>query len=624
MLIKHKLVSNTIVTIVSMLAMLLLLNFSSASLQQDITLVQKIGKIEAGVLQLRAHEKDFLARKKNEYIVQFDAESSKLQTSILQLKSALKVINVSAEESIQLGKALSEYQQYFTEVVETQKRIGQDPKRGLSGKLGKAVNDAETAISDSMSFINAMTFLNDLLKVRSSEKNYLYLLDDKYIQDFQDNFAVLHSSVKESYIVSSQKKAILAALASYQTTFLALVKEQKRLGYHAEDGLQKLLNESAQQVTKIQTNLVAKTDAAVSNYIQSIKQITYLLFAVALFVSIAIGWIISHSIMNGILSIKTSIVRISETNDLTISLSTKNNDELADMASAFNNMIANFQHLIVSVNQSVTSLNNATGTLAKNIHQANSGVESQMQETDMVATAVTEMVATIEDIASNTTDAADKAEQTNQNAAKGKCGVDATIKKIRILSDKLIESESVVNNLAKDSETIGSVLDVIRAIAEQTNLLALNAAIEAARAGEQGRGFAVVADEVRTLASRTQESTKEIESIIGSLQSRTKNIVNLMMDCRSEGQESAAQAGQAGQLLEDINHDVVSIMDMTTTIATAIQEQSTVASEVSSHVVSIRDVAETSSESARQNELMSGELSEQANVLTNEIKRFII
>ncbi len=618
MLIKHKLTTNTIVTIVSMLAMLLLLNFSSTSLQQDITLAQNIGKIEAGILQLRSHEKDFLARKKSEYIDQFNAESSMLQKGIEQLKIDLDIINVSAEEAIRLGKTLTEYQQYFTEVVETQKRIGFDPKSGLSGKLGKAVNEAEAAIGESISFLNMM------LKTRSSEKNYIHLLDDKYVKNFQVNFDALHKDVKKSYLVSTQKKAILAALDSYKTTFLALVKEQKKLGYHAHDGLQKSLNESAHQVQKIQTNLVAKTDAAVSDYVKSIKQMTYILFAVALFISIAIGWVISRSIMDGILYIKNSIVKISETNDLTVSISTKNNDELADMGKAFNNMIANFQHLIVSVNQSVGSLNNATDTLSDNIHQANEGVASQMQETDMVATAVTEMVATIEEIASNTTDAADKAEQTNQNAAKGKRGVDATIHQISILSDKLIESEGVVNNLAKDSETIGSVLDVIRGIAEQTNLLALNAAIEAARAGEQGRGFAVVADEVRTLASRTQESTKEIENIIGSLQSRTKNIVDLMTDCRSEGQESADQAGQAGQLLEEINHDIVAIMDMNTAIATAIQEQSAVASEVNRHVVSIRDVAEASSESAQQNELMSDELLQQANVLTNEIKRFTI
>ena len=132
----------------------------------------------------------------------------------------------------------------------------------------------------------------------------------------------------------------------------------------------------------------------------------------------------------------------------------------------------------------------------------------------MVATAVTEMVATVDEIANNTNAAASKAETTNNNAIIGKEGVTQTIAKIDQLSEKLKESESIVQELAKDSHTIGSVLDVIRGIAEQTNLLALNAAIEAARAGEQGRGFAVVADEVRTLASRTQDSTQEIETII--------------------------------------------------------------------------------------------------------------
>jgi len=488
MLIKHKLITNTIVTIISMFAMLLLINFSSSSLQKDITLAQNIGKIEAGILELRSHEKDFLARKKTEYIDEFNTGSSALQNAITALKSELKSVNISAEEANRLSKELKAYQQYFSEVVETQKRIGLDPQSGLSGKLNKAVTDAEKAINGSMSFLNMM------LQIRSSESDYFTLKDDKFIKKFQDNFTVLHNDVKKSYLISTQKKAILSALDSYQGTFLALVKEQKKLGYHAHDGLQNSLNESAHQVKKIQTALVTKTNRAVGEYIGSIKQMTYLLFTGALFISIAIAWVISRSIMGNLLNIKNAIVKISESNDLTISLSTENNDELGDMAKAFNTMIANFQHLIVSVNHSVDSLHDATGKLAKNIHQANEGVASQMQETDMVATAVTEMVATIEEIASNTTDAADKAEQTNQNAEKGKRGVDATIKQICVLSDKLIESEGVINSLAKDSETIGSVLDVIRGIADQTNLLALNAAIEAARAGEHGRGFAVVAD----------------------------------------------------------------------------------------------------------------------------------
>jgi methyl-accepting chemotaxis protein len=242
----------------------------------------------------------------------------------------------------------------------------------------------------------------------------------------------------------------------------------------------------------------------------------------------------------------------------------------------------------------------------------------------MVATAVTEMVATIEEISTNTHEAANKAEATNKNALEGKLGVESTINQIQLLSDSLSASERVVEELAKDSETIGSVIDVIRSIAEQTNLLALNAAIEAARAGEQGRGFAVVADEVRTLASRTQDSTQEIENIINSLQERTKNIVNLMSNCKEQGNESAQQANSAGNKLEEITQDISLIMEMNTTIAAAIEEQSSVALEVNKHVVLIRDVAEQAGKSALQNEAMSEELAQQAQVLHSEVNRFVV
>jgi methyl-accepting chemotaxis protein len=232
------------------------------------------------------------------------------------------------------------------------------------------------------------------------------------------------------------------------------------------------------------------------------------------------------------------------------------------------------------------------------------------------------MVATVDEIANNTNAAASKAEATNNNAISGKEGVTQTIAKIDELSEKLRESENIVHQLAKDSDTIGSVLDVIRGIAEQTNLLALNAAIEAARAGEQGRGFAVVADEVRTLASRTQDSTQEIETIISSLQGRTKEIVSHMAICRTQGKDSADQASSAGKMLEEITQDVSTIMEMNTAIASAIQEQSTVASEVNKHVVEIRDVAEQAGQISNQNAQMSEELSQQAAVLNKEVSQF--
>ncbi|WP_019612714.1 methyl-accepting chemotaxis protein [Psychromonas ossibalaenae] len=618
MLIKQKLIVNSVVFVVSMLVMLLLINFATSSLQKDMKVSKNISDIETIVLQLRQNEKDFIARTDSKFVDDFNINIAALQESFKTLSENLLSVDISSAEVEQLESSAAEYQQYFSSVVDAQKRIGLDQKSGIYGKLGKAVNEAQAAIGDSTAFLLMM------LKIRGEEKDFLLHLDNKYVKRYQETITELESTVSRSYLTSLQKKSISSGLSAYKTAFLALAKEKEVLGYRADQGLQKSMGESAAKLNRLLGALAEKATVASASYVSAINTLTYSIFFIAIISATLITWLLARSILSAITRIKNSIIEVAETNNLTIHASSKSNDELGDMANAFNAMITNFQHLIVSVNQSVATVNNATETLSSNIHQANAGVDAQMQETDMVATAVTEMVATIEEIASNTTDTADKAEQTNRNAGKGKQGVDATIEQIEMLSEKLIESEAVVNELAKDSETIGSVLDVIRGIAEQTNLLALNAAIEAARAGEQGRGFAVVADEVRTLASRTQESTKEIEAIIGSLQSRTASIVTLITECRSEGKESSIQAGEAGRMLEEINNDVVGIMDMTTAIATAIQEQSAVATEVNRHVVSIRDVAETASESAQQNEQMGDQLSEQTTILADEIKRFTI
>ncbi|MCP4985441.1 MAG: methyl-accepting chemotaxis protein [Colwellia sp.] len=619
MLIKHKLIANTVISITSMLVMLLLLNFSSSSLKKDISLAQDIGAIESGILQLRHYEKNFIAQKKLTDVDDFNAQDSKLQSQLVNVDKSLKAMDMPTSEVTTLITALGDYRQQFNTLVESQKRIGLTTKNGLYGTLTKAVKQVERSIGKSDFEMLSLT-----LQLRRYEKDFLMDYNRSHIRKYERIYKKLIAGVEGSSLSIGKKTAVNYSLPKYRKAFLELAKEQKIFGYDAQSGLRKALLDSSVMLSKQQSALKVKTDKAIENYIESISKVTYLLFSIALVISIIIGAAVSRSIMSGILFIKNSIVKIAETNDLTIIVSTKNSDELAEMADAFNGMIRSFHDLIISTQESANNVSHATNTLTSNIHQANEGVQAQMQETDMVATAVTEMVATIEEIASNTTDAADKAEQTNQNAAVGKQGVDATIQQINILSDKLVESEEVVINLSKDSETIGSVLDVIRGIAEQTNLLALNAAIEAARAGEQGRGFAVVADEVRTLASRTQESTKEIENIISSLQSRTKNIVSLMTECRDEGKQSAEQANQAGQMLEQINHDIVGIMDMTTAIATAIQEQSVVASEVNRHVVSIRDVAENSSETSQQNDEMSTELEGQANNLISEVSKFTV
>ncbi len=619
MLIKHKLIANTAILVLAMILMLILLNYESLSLQHNITIAKNIGDIKASILELRRDEKDFSARKDLQYSEKFNQQMRLAEQQVSKLADDFTSVGLSIPELDSMKAILVQYQSQFDKIVLLQKKIGLNPKAGLYGELRSAVHDVETLIGK-----GNYQLLSEMLQLRRNEKDFMLRLDDKYVDKLQKNSNTMLVSVQASELSSSKKKEVIKLIKAYQGAFLNLVSAQRELGYNQNMGVLKDMRDIVHQVDNELMKLLSKSEAAVKEDVVFINTLAYSLFTVVLIVALASAWLIGRSILDRIYNLQHTMNSIAQSNDLTTKVDVSGGDELSEMAEVFNHMLTNFRSLIVEVNHSVNTLNSATGSLAENIYNANEGVETQMQQTDLVATAVTEMVATVDEIATNTREAAHKAELTNSNADKGKAGVDQTINQIGQLSEKLLDSENVVKELEKESITIASVLDVIRGIAEQTNLLALNAAIEAARAGEQGRGFAVVADEVRTLASRTQDSTQEIETIIGLLQKRTQEIVTLMAQCRNQGEESAEQASSAGAMLDEITQDVALIMDMNSAIATAIQEQSTVASEVNQHVVMIRDVTLQSGESAKQNECMSEELSQQAQVLTTEVSRFTV
>ena len=619
MLIKYKLIANTGILVLAMILMLGLLTYASTALQHDIDVAAEIGKIESSVLQLRRNEKDFIARKDLKYFEKFDKKMKELRQQVSSLQESFEKSGLTLNEFSSMQSVLTKYNQHFKNLVKMQQTIGLNAKDGLYGKLRSAVHDVEDLIGN-----DNFQQRSEMLQLRRNEKDFMLRINDKYVDSLKNNLAKFVSTVKSSEFSSEKKSQIIDFLDNYEKAFLNLVSAQKQFGYTAKMGLLGEMRTTVHQADGILEQLTSKAKQAVADDASFVNTMAYSVFFIVLIIGLLLAWTISQSILSRITDLKRVMEHIANTNDLTTKVNVNGGDELADMANVFNQMLTSFRNLIVEVNSSVGTLNSATGSLSENIHDANEGVETQMRQTDLVATAVTEMVATVDEIANNTRDAAHKAETTNSNANKGKQGVDQTINQIADLSEKLLDSENVVKELEKESITIASVLDVIRGIADQTNLLALNAAIEAARAGEQGRGFAVVADEVRTLASRTQDSTQEIETIIGLLQNRTQEIVKLMLICREQGEESAKQAGSAGTMLEEIAQDVSLIMDMNSMIATAIQEQTTVASEVNEHVVTIRDVTEQSSESAKQNGHMSEEISQQAQVLHNEVSRFVV
>ncbi|WP_371315574.1 methyl-accepting chemotaxis protein [Pseudomonas gingeri] len=279
--------------------------------------------------------------------------------------------------------------------------------------------------------------------------------------------------------------------------------------------------------------------------------------------------------------------------------------------------------MISQVVTSVQSVSDSSEHTADIAIRTNQGVHKQMAEIDQVATAVQEMTATAQDVARNATQAAQAASHADMAASDGMRIVKDTSTSIGALALEIGRAVSVVQTLAKDSENINAILTAIRGIAEQTNLLALNAAIEAARAGEQGRGFAVVADEVRNLAQKTQKATEEIQSMIQQLQQGTRDVVKVMEDSQAKTDESVQHAAKAAQALESITRAVSVINDMNTQIASAAEEQSAVADDINRNVINIGQVANEVAGGADESSAASAQLTklaEQQRRLINQFK----
>jgi methyl-accepting chemotaxis protein len=570
------------------------------------------------VLELRTEEKDFLHRADTVYIDKFTRRMDDILVFMAGVHVALEDQNMAVDALGHFKKNLNDYKTIFNQVIALKVEIGLTPESGLYGDLRSAVKKVETVLSNNAED----ALLVAMLQLRRSEKDFMLRRDIKYVQAFDNGVVRFLTQVQQSNLSFTQKEQLTADIKDYRINFNNLVDKEVLFGLSDKDGLMAELRDKIYQTDNDTLVLREQTLAEIANdknqaFILGLS--IFLLIAAVLCIATLL---IIRSIINPVRNITSVISSIEVSKDLSMRCDESGNDELSLIAHHFNRMLMAFQDLIQQVNESVTAMNESCHELSRNAVSASEGVLRQLNETDMVATAVTEMGATIDEIAKNTELAASKASQTHDNAQSGQQGVEQSIEKITLLAKQLTASAAVVAELERDSVTIGSVLDVIRGIADQTNLLALNAAIEAARAGEQGRGFAVVADEVRSLAIRTQKSTQEITSIISTLQTRTRSIVDLMQESQQQGRESVEQASIAGEVLRQITSDVTNIMDMSTQIAAAIEEQSMVAAEVNKNVVVIRDIADESSHAAEKNAAASEDVRVRAKALNEAVSQF--
>ncbi len=341
----------------------------------------------------------------------------------------------------------------------------------------------------------------------------------------------------------------------------------------------------------------------------------------ALLVGIIAALLITRQITRPLQETLAVVERIAS-GDLSHNIQVTRRDELGVLQQGIQRMGTTLRELISGIRDGVTQIASAAEELSAVTEQTSAGVNSQKIETDQVATAMHEMTATVQEVARNAEQASQAASAADGQAREGDKVVAEAIAQIERLADEVARSTDAMAHLQQESNKIGSVMDVIKAVAEQTNLLALNAAIEAARAGEAGRGFAVVADEVRGLAQRTQKSTEEIEGLVAGLQNGTQQVANVMNNSRSLTDSSVELTRKAGVSLENITRTVSNIQSMNQQIAAAAEQQSAVAEEISRSIVNVRDVSEQTATASDETAKSSVELARLGSQLQQMVSHF--
>lgn len=348
-----------------------------------------------------------------------------------------------------------------------------------------------------------------------------------------------------------------------------------------------------------------------------------LIMAISALPILALFLIIINSIVSPLKSTISAMENIADGDgDLTRRLPVSGKDELAMLAHAFNTFADQVRDLVQNVRGSSSTINQSVLLLNSIMQETEAGVGRQQEETDQVATAMNQMTATAQEVASSATEASSAASQAETQVFDSKKVLSKAIEVIGGLSEQVSEGVIVIEELSKDSESIGSVLDVIRGIAEQTNLLALNAAIEAARAGEAGRGFAVVADEVRTLASRTQKSTEEIQSMVESFQQRALKAVTVINAISERSGATVGEARLVDESLVNIERAVNTINSMNAQIASAAEEQTSVSENINHNISHIAAINESTGQGTRQASDATKELTSLATQLDDLVKGY--
>ncbi|MDR8364591.1 methyl-accepting chemotaxis protein [Pseudomonas sp. JL3] len=440
-------------------------------------------------------------------------------------------------------------------------------------------------------------------------------------------------AVYEKLIASPQERAAYDQYVQLLGQYRQIEDRMKSLSRNNQvDELRTLLNTDLlnnseainvvlNRLLEINTQQTLDTNQQAVDQYSSAFNLTVTLLVIATGLTLLFAWLLTNSITKPIANALSAAEEIAEGN-LTRPITVDGEDEAGRLLAAMAKMQEKLRDTLQRISGSATQLASAAEELNSVTDESARGLTQQNNEIEQAATAVNEMTSAVEEVARNAVSTSEASKNATTSAGDGRDLVQETVSAIERMSADVQSTANLIGDLANESRDIGKVLDVIRGLADQTNLLALNAAIEAARAGEAGRGFAVVADEVRALAHRTQQSTSEIERMIGSIQSGTEHAVDSMRNSTERAESTLNIARGAGMSLDTINSAIVEINERNLVIASAAEEQAQVAREVDRNLVNIRDLSVQSATGANQTSAASNELSRLALDLNNMVGRF--
>ncbi|HCG7986617.1 TPA: methyl-accepting chemotaxis protein [Vibrio parahaemolyticus] len=551
--------------VIAILGIVTLLGTSSHFANQSNELnhaVKLVGDLEIRLLNLRRNEKDFLLRSNVKYLDKFDSNVDKFLSTEKELAQILNRYDLPSSQRFK--QDLLAYQKGFQALVSASQKYGLDKESGILASYENLLLEAKKS-ADHQQILSLIQFDN-AVKMGEFDSSKL---SDLYVPE-------LLESAKQ---LAAQKQVIGVAYNK------GLLGETRALSHAVEEQFEAFSS---------------SIDSAATQRDEKMASIKQAITAFILVVIFALIWQISRSINVRVGSLLVTIKNISESNNMGLRSDLAGKDELFDISHHLNDLLEKLERLIHNTQEKSMQLTANTDNMHRELEGVMEQFHAQTDHTASMATAVQQMVATIGEISESTSVAVEGVHQAATNAEQGRSVVEMTVTNVGQLTGILSNSQQSIGSLNQHVDKIGGAVNIIQDIAEQTNLLALNAAIEAARAGEQGRGFAVVADEVRALASRTHQSTEEITRVVMDIQAQMSMVVSDIDQCNEQGQQTLSASEQLDASLQQIITDMHAIQGNSERIASAIEEQGIVMNQVSDSITELNVISENNMHSAQE------------------------